>query len=367
MRQAGLTEGCGGGRVLPGLPGDARADRRASSSARSRVCSLMLSPMPSPTTTARTHEDAINRLAASGIASGCTATSYCPIGHRHPRRRWLASSLAGWTCRSPPVTGSPMTTVPSYQTNINRLAESRDHQRLWLTDASVPNTGVHARPDGGLPPPRADIVPACRRRARCSLPRTCGTSRVDDLPVATNSGTMIDDDRTGRGPASGLRRVPGLRDPDQRRRQIARPCSTVSFDYDDESDHVSVPDPTLTAHRGRRRSPHPHVGASTPAGSTSFSPPQAASVVHWHAGSGAIWDLELERAAAGWLDERRRGRSADPARARALRGGRRRARSSTPFASPPRRRATRTSTRHAITPAGTATAPAAADGPSRAA
>ena len=45
----------------------------------------------------------------------------------------------------------------------------------------------------------------------------------------------------------------------------------------------------------------------------------------WRAGSGAIWDMKSNRAAARRLDERRRRRAADPARAGALRPRSRRA------------------------------------------
>ena len=48
----------------------------------------------------------------------------------------------------------------------------------------------------------------------------------------------------------------------------------------------------------------------------------ATATARWHAGSGAIWDLKSNALRPDGLDLGRRGRAADPARARALRRGR---------------------------------------------
>ena len=123
MRQAGLTEGCGGGRYCPDDP-----------VTRGQMASFLARALELPPTSVdafsddngTTHEDAINRLAASGIASGCTATRYCPSAT--VIRGQMASFLArGLDCCSPPATGSPMTTTPrtrptstAWQSRISR-------------------------------------------------------------------------------------------------------------------------------------------------------------------------------------------------------------------------------------------------------
>ena len=76
----------------------------------------------------------------------------------------------------------------------------------------------------------------------------------------------------------------------------------------------------------RRRPPRARARRRQPASSTSSTTPTGRPTARWQAGSGAVFDLRVERAAAGRLDLGRRGRAADPARAGALRRGRRRGR-----------------------------------------
>ena len=70
----------------------------------------------------------------------------------------------------------------------------------------------------------------------------------------------------------------------------------------------------------------------------------------WDAGSGAVFDLRSNRLRPGRLDLGRRRRPADPRRARPLRRGRGRARSTTPSGSPSRRRRRPTSGRPGTRP-----------------
>ena len=346
MRQAGLTEGCGGGRYCPDDP-----------VTRGQMASFLARALELPPTSVdafsddngTTHEDAINRLAASGIRAAATATRYCPSA----RSSAGDGQLPGSGLDLPLATRDWFADDDhsSHQTNINRLAESRIASGCRLSEPSAPATGItrgqmaaflHRALTSSGPPEACTLFPASN----------VWNKRVDGLAVRVELGDDDHDDRIGRGPASGLRGVSRLRDPDQRRRHI-HPRSTVSFDYDDESDHVSYPIP-----------PGPRI--------------EGGGDRHI-----LMWDVDACRLYELFAAERGRRTlvcrlAAQPGTSRRTRCGpmagrapmrpacrfspgscatRRlpRARSTTPFASRHRRRATRISTRHAITP-GTATA-----------
>jgi hypothetical protein len=71
----GITGGCGGGRYCP----DAPVTREQMASFISRMFALPASGSDAFTDDESSmHEADINRVAAAGIAGGCTATTYCP-------------------------------------------------------------------------------------------------------------------------------------------------------------------------------------------------------------------------------------------------------------------------------------------------
>ena len=215
-----------------------------------------------------THEAAINGLAASGITGGCAAARFCPAAGRHPRPDGelpaRARSLPGATRdyfsdddRS------------AHQTDINRLAESGIAGGCGMA-ASAPMPASRA----------ARWRPSCIGRrprpappAACTLSRrpTSGTVRIDDASGRLELGDDGLGDRRRPRPAPRLRRVPGLRDPVQRR-QRRHAGVPVTFDYDDESDDGPYPIPPTPKIEGGSDAPHPHGRQGPAAGSTSSSP-----------------------------------------------------------------------------------------------
>ena len=171
----------------------------------------------------------------------------------------------------------------------------------------------------GCPAPRCPVFPATN----------AWNQRVDRLPVAADSDRIVAsigaDDHMhadfGSGPLGGR----PDRDPDHGRARLAARRSRVSFEYARRVGQGAVPDPGERRDRGRaRRRRRPARADRRP------RPLQALRALRalaergggWRAGSGAIWDLRSNRLRPAGLDVRRRGRPADPARSRALRGGR---------------------------------------------
>jgi glucose/arabinose dehydrogenase len=116
----GLTTGCGGGRYCPtGIV------------TRGQMATFLDRALNLPSTSrdfftddeGNTHEDSINRLAASGITFGCSAGRFCPDGR--VTRAQMASFLSrGFHL---PATGRDFFTDDEgnrHETNINRLAAS---------------------------------------------------------------------------------------------------------------------------------------------------------------------------------------------------------------------------------------------------
>ena len=282
MRLAGLTEGCGGGRFCPDAP-----------VTRGQMASFLVRALELPPTDTdafddddgTTHEDAINRLAASGIASGCSATNYCP------NATVIRGQMASFMARGLDL---PFATRDwfadddrsSYQTNINRLAESRiasgcGHGRF------CPNSGItrgqmaaflHRALTSDGPPEACTLLPGSNVWNR----------RVDELDVASNSATMIatigaDEDLHpdfGEYLAYGIPiNVVGT----------STPRSTVGFDYDDESDHVPYPIPPSPRIEGGGDR---HILMWDVDACHLYELFAAERIGgQWHAGSGATWDL----------------------------------------------------------------------------
>ena len=282
MRQAGLTEGCGGGQFCPDDP-----------VTRGQMASFLVRALELPPSEAdafgdddgTTHEEAINALAASGIASGCTSSRYCP--NATVIRGQMASFLArGLDLPLASRDWFADDDRSSYQTNINRLAESRitggcGHGRFCH------NTGVtrgqmaaflHRALTSAGPPEPCTLLPASNVWNR----------RVDALPVAGNSETMIatigaDEDLHpdfGEYLGYGIPiNVVGA----------GTPRSSVSFDYDDESDHVPYPVPPSPRIEGGGDRHILMWDVDACRLYELFAAERAGGA--WHAGSGATWDL----------------------------------------------------------------------------
>ena len=283
MRQAGLTEGCGGGRYCPDDP-----------VTRGQMASFLARALELPPTSVdafsddngTTHEDAINRLAASGIASGCTATRYCPSA------TVIRGQMASFLARGLDL---PLATRDwfadddhsSYQTNINRLAESRIASGCG-SGTFCPGAGItrgqmaaflHRALTSSGPPEACTLFPASN----------VWNKRVDGLEVATNSGTMITTIGSGEDLHPDFGEYLGYGIPINVV-GTSTPRSTVSFDYDDESDHVSYPIPPGPRIEGGGDR---HILMWDVDACRLYELFAAERVGgHWHAGSGATWDLE---------------------------------------------------------------------------
>jgi len=283
LRQAEITSGCGGGRFCP----DARVTRGQMASFLSRA--LVLAPTTDDAFVdddGTTHEDAINRLAASGIASGCSATSYCPasVVTRGQMATFLARGLDLPTATRDWFSDDDRS---SFQTNINRLAESRISSGcgygLFCSASAITRGQMAAFLHRGLtldgPPPACTLLPATNVWNR----------RVDELPAATTSGTLIstigatEDLHPDFGSFLGYGipyNVVGA----------ATPRSSVSFDYDDESDDVAYPIPPSPRIEGGGDRHILMWDVDACRLYELFAARRSGG--QWYAGSGATWDLE---------------------------------------------------------------------------
>ena len=283
MRLAELTQGCGGGLFCPDAP--------VTRGQMARFLDLALE-LPPTTTDAfgddngNVHEDSINRLAAAGITTGCDPSRFCP--RENVTRGQMASFLArgfdlplatrdwfGDDDRSP------------HQTNINRLAESRittgcRHVRFCPDDTVTRGqmaAFLHRALTSSGPPEACTLFPASN----------VWNKRIDGLSVASNSGTMIttiganEDLHPDFGEYLGYGipiNVVGA----------STPRSTVTFDYDDESDHVPYPVPPGPRMEGGGDRHILMWDVDACRLYELFAAERSGG--HWYAGSGATWDLE---------------------------------------------------------------------------
>ena len=155
-----------------------------------------------------------------------------------------------------------------------------------LVGGSMSSAAVGAATRKPAPPPTGATFPPL---SNCPIfPATnVWNRRVDGLPIAANSATMI----AAIGSAVGLH--PDFSD--AYRYGIpynivgpSTPRSTVSFLYDDESDHVAYPIPSAPIHE--RGSDH-HILMVDTTACRLYELFDAARTGSWTAGSGATWDL----------------------------------------------------------------------------
>ena len=282
LRQAEITNGCGGGRFCPN---DAVT--------RDQMASFLVRAfeLPASGTNAFTddddspHEADIDSLAASGIAVGCAANRFCP--RAVVTRAQMASFLAR-------ALGLPAATrdyfadddQSPHQTDINRLAES------GITKGCVPGSFCHA---AGIT--RGQMAAFLHRALVRSgpleacqlLPATnVWNRRIDAFPVASGSASLISTIGVAEDLHPDFGEFLGYGIP-YNVVGSSTPRTSVSFDYADESDagpYPIPPSPRIEGGSDRHilmwdidacRLYELFAAEHTSAG--------------WHAGSGAIWDL----------------------------------------------------------------------------
>ena len=282
IRQAGLTQGCGGGRFCPNDP-VTRGEM-----ATFLVRALELPPSASDAFTdddGTYHEDAINSLAASGITAGCAPGRFCP------RATVIRGQMASFLARGLDL---PLAVrdwfadddLSAYQTDINRLAESRIANGCAL-GRFCPTSGVtrgqmaaflHRALTSSGPPEACTLLPASNVWNR----------RVDEMSVAPNSATMIATIGTGEDLHPDFGEYLGYGIPINVV-GASTPRSTVAFAYDDESDHVPYPVPPFPRIEGGGDR---HILMWDVDACRLYELFAAERIGgQWHAGSGATWDL----------------------------------------------------------------------------
>ena len=160
---------------------------------------------------------------------------------------------------------------------------------------------VSARPRGG---PGSPTLPGA---SNCGIFPTTNVwnVRIDGRSVAANSGTLINTIGLGKGLHMDFGSYAGYGIPYQVV-SAATPRSTVTFQYDDESDQVGYPIPTNPLIEGNAP-PTSTVGdrhiLMVDRDACRLYELYAAHKVggEWHAGSGAMWDLRSNALRpAGW-------------------------------------------------------------------
>jgi hypothetical protein len=283
LRQQELTGGCGGGNYCP----DARVTRAEMASFLVRALDLPATDEdPFSDDEGLEAENDINRLAASGITTGCAAGRYCPAAP--VTRAQMASFLARALELESAVRDYFADDDRSvHQGDINRLAESGitggcGGVRFCIGGATTRGqmaAFLHRALTwtGGLP--ACDLFPATNVWNR----------RVDALPVAANSATLVatigaDEDLH---PDFGEELAYGI---PINVVNAATPKRWVSFDYDDESDAGPYPIPPSPRIEGGSDRHILLWEIETCRLYELFAAELTGS--GWTAGSGAIWDLE---------------------------------------------------------------------------
>jgi hypothetical protein len=282
LRQQDLTDGCGGGRFCPNAP-ITRAEM-----ASFLVRALDLPPTGlDPFTDDEGHwaENDINRLFAAGVTGGCTATRFCPSAN--VTRAQMASFLVrGFDFSSAVRDYFADDDRSIHQTDINRLAESAvtgGCGGIRFCPGSAVTRGQMAAFlhraltwSGGLP--ACDLFPATN----------VWNKRVDALPVAANSATLINTIGAGEDLHPDFGEYLGYGIPINVV-NASTPKGWVSFDYDDESDAGPYPIPPSPRIEGGSDRHILLWEIETCRLYELFAAEHSGSA--WHAGSGAIWNL----------------------------------------------------------------------------
>lgn len=237
----------------PGTESPAATDSPSTPSASSPALARVASPA------ATSHGPSLNPTAMpsaglAGSSAGPTATQALTV---------TATPALPTTAPTAGPTNAPVTPPPA------------------TTSPTVPPTAPPT------PPPTAGPIPAL---SACQIfPATnVWNRRVDGLPVASNSATMLEAIGLGASLHPDFSDAGGYGIPFNVV-GTSTPRSTVSFDYDDESDHVGYPIPASPKIEGGSDR---HVLMIDTNDCSLYELFAAVKVGgQWQAGSGAVWDL----------------------------------------------------------------------------
>jgi len=280
--ESDITGGCGATTFCPNAP-----------VTREQMASFLTRALHLPATTTdfftddegSAHEGAINRLAASGITGGCAPGRFCP--RSTVTREQMASFLArAFDLSLGTIDYFNDDDRSPHQTDIHRLAASgitggcggsRFCPRTNVTRGQMA-AFLHRAIAGTSPPGTCRLFPATN----------VWNKRVDALPVASNSGTLIGTIGASAHLHPDFGSYLGYGIPINVVGSTT-PRSLVSFDYADESDAGPYPIPS---------SPRIEDGSDRHLLMWDldacrlyelFAAERTGS--GWHAGSGAIWSL----------------------------------------------------------------------------
>ena len=282
LRQAEITNGCGGGRFCPnGLV------------TRDQMASFLVRAFELPATGANAftdddgspHEADINSLAASGITLGCATNRFCP------RAGVTREQMASFLARAIGLPGAVRDYFAdddqsAHQTDINRLAES-GITKGCASGSFCPTAGItrgqmaaflHRALAGSGPLEACQLLPATNVWNR----------RIDALPLAADSASMISTIGAAEDLHPDFGEYLGYGIP-YNVVGASTPRASVSFNYADESDAGPYPIPPSprTEGGGDRHILMWDIDACRLY--ELFAAERTAA--GWHAGSGAIWDL----------------------------------------------------------------------------
>lgn len=282
LRLNELTQGCGGGRFCP----DGLVTRAQMASFLARALDLpAISVDHFSDDEGLSHEGAINRVATAGITVGCAAGRFCPSGL--VTRAQMASFLARAFDLDPSgVDWFGDDDLSTHQGNINRVAwveiTHGCRPSAYCPDGRVTRgqmaAFLHRAMTGANSPPDCGLFPASNVWNR----------RVDSLPVAANSATLINTIGAGSRGHPDFGEYLGYGIP-VNVVDGSTPRSSVSFTWPDESDAGPYPIP-----------PSPRVEGGSDRHILMWDLDACRlyelfaatrTSTGWRAGSGAIWNL----------------------------------------------------------------------------
>jgi len=283
LRQSEITGGCAPARFCP----DAAVTRGQMASFLDRALDLPSTSEDFFTDDAgSTHEDAINRVAAAEITLGCAASRVCPTSAL--TRAQMASFLVrAFALPVAEIDWYSDDDRSSHQGAINRLASSGITggcaAGLYCPGAPVTRAQMaaflHRAIESPLDPPGCELFPESNVWNR----------RVDSLPVAANSATLIGTIGASTRGHPDFGEYLGYGIP----YNVVGPSTprrSVSFEYDDESDAGPYPIPASPRIEGGSDR---HILMWDITGCRLYELFAATKTSSgWRAGSGAIWDLE---------------------------------------------------------------------------
>ena len=282
LRLADITQGCSADRFCP----DAPVTREQMATFLDRALGLPSSAVDHFTDDeASAHEAAINRLASSGITTGCAPGRFCP--HRAVTREQMALFLArGFHLPRGAIDYFGDDDRSPHQDHIIRLVAAGISGGCGPARFCPTATVTRGQMAAFLHRAVADplTTPVCPL-----LPSTnVWNRRVDALPVAGSSATLIATIGAGTHahPDFGSYLAYGI---PINVVGASTPRSSVSFDYDDESDAGPYPIPS---------GPRIEGGSDRHILMWDLDACQLYELFAashgpggWHAGSGAVWDL----------------------------------------------------------------------------